>query len=414
MFKSIKTKIILTVMILFFIGVSIMTVISITQTRTSTEKNITTSSGELINEMGYSIENLLTQFENGLIQMSNSSTALDFIDPDEAENTDSLDQLVTELEQFLTLREDASSIYYALPSKHLTILPHVDLDADFDPTSRDWYEIATSDYNTAHWSLPYLDEATGGMVITVSKAVQDNGKLLGVLGVDIQLSTLTEKISTSEIGYDGFPVLLDTEGTAIAHPTSHGDNLMDRPFIAEMYEEGNERGAIHYKEDGIAKANIYSTIPKFGWKIGAFYEEANMYKIASDLQTSMVIAEITMLIVILIALYFVISHTVKPIIKLKSLMNSVSNGDLTVRSDIKTKDEVGELGNGFNIMVENMNEIISVVNSSASDVRASSESLSAVSEETSASSEEVAHAVNEIAHGASKSAEDAEVVSTLR
>ena len=63
-------------MALFIIGVTIMTVISITQARTSTEKNITTSSGELINEMGYSIENLLTQFENGLIQMSTSSILL--------------------------------------------------------------------------------------------------------------------------------------------------------------------------------------------------------------------------------------------------------------------------------------------------------------------------------------------------
>ena len=91
-------------------------------------------------------------------------------------------------------------------------------------------------------------------------------------------------------------------------------------------------------------------------------------------------------------------------------MNSVSKGDLTVRSDIKTKDEIGELGNNFNTMIENMNAIITVVNGSASNVRTSSESLNAVAEETSASSAEVAHAVNEIANGASRSAEDAEVV----
>jgi len=105
-----------------------------------------------------------------------------------------------------------------------------------------------------------------------------------------------------------------------------------------------------------------------------------------------------------------ISHTIKPLGQLNSLMDSVSQGDLTVRSDIKTNDEIGELGANFNTMIDNMNAIITVVNGSATNVRASSESLSAVAEETNASGEEVAHAVTEIAHGASKSAEDAEIV----
>ncbi len=185
---------------------------------------------------------------------------------------------------------------------------------------------------------------------------------------------------------------------------------MNLPFIAEMYKEGNERGAIHYEHEGISKVNIYSTIPKFGWKIGAIYDEKNINAMASDLRNSMMIVALATLLVIFAALYFMISRTIKPIGKLNSLMDSVSKGDLTVRSDIKTNDEIGELGDNFNTMIDNMNAIITVVNGSASNVRASSESLSAVAEETNASSEEVAHAVTEIAHGASKSAEDAEIV----
>ena len=185
---------------------------------------------------------------------------------------------------------------------------------------------------------------------------------------------------------------------------------MDLPFIAEMYKEGNEQGVIHYEYEGISKANIYSTIPKFGWKIGAIYDEKNINAMAIDLRNSMLIVALVTLLVIFTALYLIISRTIKPIGHLNSLMDSVSQGDLTVRSDIKTNDEIGELGDNFNTMIDNMNAIITVVNGSASNVRASSESLSAVAEETSASSEEVAHAVTEIAHGASKSAEDAEIV----
>jgi methyl-accepting chemotaxis protein len=411
MFRSIKTKIIMTVMVLFLIGISIMTAISSTQVKNRTEENVVKSSGSLINEMGFAIENYLGQYEKGLAQLSTSSLVSDFsVAKGDEHADDSLPRLNKAFENFIELYEDSSAIYFSLPSKETFIMPEADLGADFDPTTREWYSQAVADSDSVQWTKPYIDQATGEFVISASKAVQSGGKLVGVVGLDIQLSALTDKISSSEIGYDGYPVVFDTEGTAIAHPTLHGENLMNLPFIAEMYKEGNEQGAIHYEYEGISKANIYSTIPKFGWKIGAIYNEKNINALATDLRNSMLVVALVTLLFIFIALYFVISRTIKPIGKLNSLMNSVSKGDLTVQSDIKTNDEIGELGNNFNTMIDNMNAIITVVNGSASNVRASSESLSAVAEETNASSEEVAHAVSEIAHGASRSAEDAEIV----
>src|SRR5699024_4102048 len=114
------------------------------------------------------------------------------------------------------------------------------------------------------------------------------------------------------------------------------------------------------------------------------------------------------LVVIFVALYLLISRTLRPISGLQQSMTAVAEGDLTVQADVKTDDEIGELSNHFNEMIRNTNEIIALVNESAVNVRTNSESLSAVSEETNASSAEVAHAINEIAQGASKSAEDAE------
>ncbi|CAM3274632.1 methyl-accepting chemotaxis protein [Filibacter tadaridae] len=411
MFTSIKTKIIMTVMVLFLIGIAIMTAISSTQVKNKTEESVVDSSSALIDEMGFAIENYLGQYSKGLAQFSTSPLVTGFQNGSEDETTtDSLPALNEAFEYFLDTYEDSSSIYFSLPTKQTVIMPYTDLGTDFDPTSREWYSLAIADMDAVQWTKPYIDQATGEFVISASKAVQANGKLVGVIALDIQLGALTEKISSSEIGYDGYPVVFDTEGTAIVHPTLRGENLMELPFIAEMYEGGNDKGAIHYEYEGTGKANIYATIPKFGWKIGAIYNEKNIDAMATDLRSLMLIVAISTLLVIFIALFFMISRTIKPIGALKSLMDSVSKGDLSVRSEIETKDEIGELGNNFNTMIENMNAIITVVNGSASNVRASSESLSAVAEETNASSEEVAHAVTEIAHGASKSAEDAEIV----
>ncbi|KAA0966770.1 methyl-accepting chemotaxis protein [Sporosarcina sp. ANT_H38] len=411
MFRSIKTKIIMTVMVLFLIGVSSMTFISNSIVKNNTEKSIIESSGALTNEMSFAIENFLGQYEKGIAQLSTSPTVTGFkLSDEDSTTTNPITALETEFGNFLNFYEDATSVYLTLPTKEIIIMPNADLGDDFDPTTREWYKNAVEHPDVVQWSSPYNDSASGELVIAASKAVQLNGKLIGVMSLDIQLGALADKISSSKVGYEGYPILLDAEGIVLAHPESQGENYMDQDFIAEMYKDGNKQGDVHYGYGGTNYINVYSTIPKFGWKVASVYNEKNINTAANDLRNSMIVVALVTLLVIFAALYFIISRTIKPLGQLNLLMDSVSEGDLTVRSDVKTKDEIGELGDNFNTMIDNMNAIITVVNGSASNVRASSESLSAVAEETNASSEEVAHAVTEIAHGASKSAEDAEIV----
>lgn len=381
-----------------------MTFISSSDVKNKTEQNVFESSEILVDEIGNSITNYLKQYEKGLSQQSISQAFIEFT-PDQPATT-----IEAEFEHFHELREETSSIFFSLPTKEVYAVPAADLGDDYDPTSRHWYKSAAANPDAVQWSEPYTSVATGTAVITASKAVQKNGQLVGVIGLEVQLETLSNKIIASPVGYDGYVALLDSEGSVLAHPEVQGDNWMDYDYIAEMYKEGNDSGVVKYTDEKNNYISIYSTIPDFGWKVYSTFNEKDIDELANNLRNSMMVIALIILLIIFVVLFVLISRTIKPISKLQSLMDSVTAGDLTVRSDNQSKDEVGQLGNNFNAMIENMNMIIGVVNNSASNVRTNSESLSAVSEETSASSAEVAHAVTEIAQGASKSAEDAETV----
>lgn len=222
MFKSIKTKIIMTVMVLFLIGVSVMTAISSTQVKRNTESSVFDSSGALVNEMSYAIENFLGQYEKGLIQLSTSATVVEFDNMKIETGHDPLQALNKTLQNFLDPYTDASGVYFSLPTKQTIIMPYADLGADFDPTTRSWYTLAVAAPDVVQWTSPYIDQASGEFVISASKAVQANGKIIGVVGLDVQLAALSDKIIASEIGYDGYPAVFDLEGTAIVHPTLGG------------------------------------------------------------------------------------------------------------------------------------------------------------------------------------------------
>ena len=109
-------------------------------------------------------------------------------------------------------------VYFALPSKQMTLVPHVDLGNDYDPTCYEWYKEAAANPDTVYWTEPHIDRATGEYVISAMKAVLKNGKLIGVLGIDIQLASLAETISGSDIGYNGYPVLFDSTGVCNGAP----------------------------------------------------------------------------------------------------------------------------------------------------------------------------------------------------
>lgn len=392
-------------MLLFIASVAIIIAISSYQVKKKTEENLIEQSEGMVDELGNSIQYFLSQYERSLFQLSTSQILKDY-----AANNEEKTLLEEVFTHYIDIYKESSSIFITLPNKHTNIIPYADL-SNFDPTARSWYQVAIEEAAMVHWTNPYIDEATGEYVITASKAILEGREIIGVVGADINLTTLTEKISESQFGFNGFPFILDTEGTAIVHPSERGANLNHLSFVADMYHADNDKGVIRYNMDGENKLNVYRTLPEVGWKIGVYYSEKEIAKVASEANKSIIFVAIATVLVTVIVLAFMISKMIKPLFNLEQAMNKVADGDLTVRADILSGDELGKLAENFNLMINHMNELITVVNESVSNVRQSAESLSAASEETNAASEEMAIAVNEIAQGASRSAADAELVS---
>lgn len=231
MFQSIKFRIIITVIALFTIGVGVMTFVSGLQVKSKTEESVISQSSVLTEEMRHATSNFLEQFSRGTYQLSNSSV---FQTKDAAEilAIEQQEALIeNELTEFINLFEDASSVYYASMDGNLLIKPDVDLGDDFDARTRGWFQNSEDTPDTLQWTDPYVDAATGEIVLTASKAVVENGETTGVIGLDIQLAALTNEFAQREISYGGYAMMLDQNGVAIAHPELQGESLSELPGI---------------------------------------------------------------------------------------------------------------------------------------------------------------------------------------
>ena len=72
----------------------------------------------------------------------------------------------------------------------------------------------------------------------------------------------------------------------------------------------------------------------------------------------MVITAIFTLVLISISIYFILSRQVDhPIRRLTKTMETVRKGDWEARAEVHTSDEIGQLGNTFNFMIEEVNSL---------------------------------------------------------
>ena len=138
-------------------------------------------------------------------------------------------------------------------------------------------------------------------------------------------------------------------------------------------------------------------------------------------QSTLTIIVVIIGMIMAIGFGFIISNIIsRPIAKLVSVANKISSGDLDVKIEIESKDEIGELGKSFVIMANNMNEILSKISASSelvasgsSQVSGSSVALSEGATEQASSIQELTASMEEIAAQTRQNAENASEANEL-
>ena len=115
--------------------------------------------------------------------------------------------------------------------------------------------------------------------------------------------------------------------------------------------------------------------------------------------------------------FFITKFLTSPVGELVKVTESIANGDLTIRAQVRTKDEIGQLAENFNRMVSNLTKLLGKIReaglqitSASHQIRASADEQASGASEQSSSVAETTSTVEELAHTASQIAENAKAV----
>ena len=326
------------------------------------------------------------------------------------------DMLLQDLKNFTTSFDEINTLYIGFPNKKFLDGAGWIPDSSYDPTQRDWYKGAINTDGVAI-SKPYINISDNLPAFTLSKSVKSNNSLTAVLSIDISMKDLVELIEEIKVKDTGKATLYDKDGNIVVHPKyKFGDNVKEiengifREF-ADKFATGEEE-FFETRVNGVDK--FYFTYPIKGTSLVLMLDVPKKEVLAhsNKLAKFMFILGMVSLLMISAIIYFVAISITKPITKLSSYIQKMSEYDFTLDSTsssdsyLKRKDEIGLISRSVLQLKNMMKDVMKCVNDISAKVASSSEELTASSQQSAYTAEQLSKTIEEISQGAMTQAED--------
>ncbi|KQU15429.1 chemotaxis protein [Bacillus sp. Leaf49] len=302
---------------------------------------------------------------------------------------------IKELQQYGKINEKDVSAIYAGSEKGLFMqYPVQKMPEGYDPRERPWYQEAKSADGKQVITKPYVAASTGKMVITIAQKTKDGS---GVIGLDMEIDSLIQKLKEIKIGQKGYAFIMEKDKTVLADPTQKPGSKVNENLANIIFK--NKQGNGSYSLNGTDKKVAYVTNELTGWKIGGTMLVSEVEDAAKPVFNTAIIVFSVTLIVAGTLIFFIVRSISNRLSNLARFSKKVSDGDLRDKLQIQSDDEIGQVGKGFNTMIDSLRSLIGAVQTSVENVASSSEELTASAGQTSKATEHITLAIEQFSTG---------------
>lgn len=206
-----------------------------------------------------------------------------------------------------------------------------------------WFPCVTRDFLVSDITEPVL--TLGKKVVQIN-----TGETLGYIFVNVDISAIENILTNQLINYR----LEDKEGIVISSVVS--SEYIDESNVKALVEqsEKNQVKGYHGRKYYISGYEIAD----YGWELIGI-TDLNEFNVEAKkiLYMLIVIAFAALSLEILLSNYLSRIITV-PLQKLKTGAEEIAGGNMSLRLQFKNEDEIGQLGNSFNYMTEQVQELL--------------------------------------------------------
>jgi methyl-accepting chemotaxis protein len=231
--------------------------------------------------------------------------------------------------------------------------------------SREYFQTALS--GQASVSDLIISNATGELVTIFSAPVYDQGELVGIIYGRRDGNTLSEIVSSVSYKQTGYAYMINNQGVTVGHKNTDlvfaQDNDIENMKTDESLRElgeltqkmtSREIGNGEYTYHGVTKIAGYAPIQDTPWIVIFGVEKNDILSSINLLVKTLALISIAAILIGALITYFVSSSISMPIKKVTIAAQEIAQGKFNVMLSIKSKDEVSQLADAFNLTIKQL------------------------------------------------------------
>ena len=209
---------------------------------------------------------------------------------------------------------------------------------------------------------PYLWD--GSLLASHTTPIHHDGRFVGVAGDDELLTALDKRVSAIRVLSSGYSFVISHTGILVSYPRHKlvGSQTLQQvartthtPALATIAAAlgAGRSGSIETKDPVSGKdvTMFYTPVAAGGWGFVSVAPNAEILASAHSLRNQLVVIALITLIILAAAIAFVATRLAKPANQVSRAARQISHGDLGVHIDSRSQDEIGQVAQSFEEMV---------------------------------------------------------------
>ncbi len=357
MLQSIRSKVLLAILVVTIVTACSITVVFYFKSAGMIEENYSTNLYGRVKQTVTSLDDSLQEIYYINVKAASDINMVQYIKEYRSSHSgEALDGIAELLRNYRTEYKDLSSLYFIFPDERIAV------------TSED-YPVCKRDIPEAEIEKIRRTETEEAVPIMFGDMVHDTGKQLSC----IQAVTDDDGIV---LGY----MLANTEERTLFYEYLEPvyDEMVSKALILDKNREivtSKDYESVGQVYEGVDRLPSTSGIEsQDAREIRIFYQGAfSKCGLYMDIQKSEVLRDLKQMQIFLVAIFLlflmiggILATSItramyKPIKNMTDTVEKVSKGDLSLRVDVTTEDEIGTLCREFNHMLDNLEDLIARV-----------------------------------------------------
>lgn len=439
--KSIKTKIVLVVLLCSLISTVICGSISIIESSRAAKEESRQQMELVCENQGQKLNSMMTQVAQSVDTLNDLALAelgdFEKFKSDAQYVDDYTKRIAPTLKQTAVHTQGAMSVYirynpeFTEPTSG-AFYTRDSADSEFqeveptdfsmyDPDDLEhvgWYYIPVANQQPT-WMDPYLNSNINVYMISYVIPIYVEGESVGIIGMDIDFSAFTDVLDMSTIFNSGYAFLAGEQGNIMYHrELETGTSMLDAgldTLAATLSQPDQEMVIRQYSWNGVKKSMCYVSLIN-GMKFVLTAPTSEFLAQAKNMQRLIFIGAVVALLMAAVVGFIISISLTKPIRQIDNIVGETAKFNFThyesSESLYKKKDETGSMAHSLHDMRNSLRGMVANIKQAYMDMADSMDQLSDTTEKVNRMSEDNSATTQELAAAMQETADAMETVNS--